>query len=293
VRAGTSPGEELLGAHGLTVAYSENVALRDVDLTLREGEVVALVGPNGSGKTTLFRALAGLAQPARGEVRLAGALAPRSVQARTAFAGFVPQDPAIALYHETVREEIAEGARNRRAPAPSLAEWGVDHLADRNPRDISVGQQQRVALAAMLSHGPRVWLRDEPTRGADGAARHWLAARLRAHASTGGAAIVATHDIGRPPASPHASSPSNEAKSSRPPRTRGLWGHRPLPHAGRPPDPRRHPPRGGGGVIRPRTKWSPGPAQRESGGVRARRGSHDRSPERRPSSSSAFSAPLR
>jgi energy-coupling factor transport system ATP-binding protein len=194
VRAGT-PGEELLSSRSLTVAYDENVALRDVDLTVREGELVALIGPNGSGKTTLFRALSGLVHPSRGEVRVAGKPAPRSVSERTAFAGLVPQDPALALYHETVRQEVGESARNRRAPDPSLAEWGLDHLAAANPRDISVGQQQRVALAAMLSHGPRVWLLDEPTRGADGGARRWLAERLRAHSAAGGAAIVATHDI--------------------------------------------------------------------------------------------------
>lgn len=190
-----TPGDELLGATGLTVTYGETVALRELDLTLREGEVVALVGANGSGKTTLFRALAGLVQPARGDLRIGGGPAPRSVQARTAVAGLVPQDPAIALYHETVREEVSESARNRRRATPPLGDWGLEHLADRNPRDVSVGQQQRIALAAMLSHNPRVWLLDEPTRGADGEAKRWLAERLRCHAAGGGAAIVATHDI--------------------------------------------------------------------------------------------------
>ncbi len=190
-----APGAELLRATGLTVAYGENVAIRGVDLALREGEVVALLGPNGSGKTTLFRALAGLTSPVAGEVRMSGQPAPPKAQARTSFAGLVPQDPAIALYHETVRQEVAESARNRRKPAPELDDWGLTPLADRNPRDLSVGQQERVAIAAMLSHGPRVWLLDEPTRGADGSAKEWLAARLRAHSAQGGAAIVATHDI--------------------------------------------------------------------------------------------------
>jgi energy-coupling factor transport system ATP-binding protein len=73
--------------------------------------------------------------------------------------------------------------------------WDVAHLAARNPRDISTGQQQRVAIATMLAHEPRAWLLDEPTRGADGAAKAWLAQRLREHAASGGAAIVATHDL--------------------------------------------------------------------------------------------------
>lgn len=195
-------GAELLAASGLTVAYGEKVALRDATFSLGAGEIVALVGPNGSGKTTLFRALAGLVKPAFGQVTIEGAPAVESVQRRTAFAGLVPQDPAIALYHERVRDEVLETIRNRSNVSDaksktghSLESWGVAHLAAANPRDISVGQQQRVAIAAMLAHEPRVWLLDEPTRGADGASKAWLAEKLRRHIAGGGAAIVATHDI--------------------------------------------------------------------------------------------------
>lgn len=194
------PGDELLAVRRLTVAFGEHPALLDADLTLREGEIVALVGPNGSGKTTLFRAITGTINPVRGEVGLRGRPASAAVRDRTAVAGMVPQDPAVALYRETVHDEVAETLRyrhGRRFPVPSglLEEWGIAQLGDRHPRDISVGQQQRVAVAAMLAHDPRVWLLDEPTRGADAEARDWLAGRLRQHAATGGAAIVATHDI--------------------------------------------------------------------------------------------------
>ncbi len=190
-----APGDELLRVTGLTAAYGDLRALHDATFTLREGEVIALLGPNGSGKSTLFRALSGLVQPVAGEVLHRGRPAARGVADRTAFAGLVPQDPAIALYRETVREEVAETARNRRRPTPSLEDWGIAQLADRNPRDVSVGQQQRIAIAAMLAHEPRVWMLDEPTRGADAAAKQWLADRLARHAAAGGAAIVATHDI--------------------------------------------------------------------------------------------------
>ena len=198
-RDAPSPGGELIAIDGATVAYGEHVALRGATLGLREGEVVALVGHNGSGKTTLFRALSGLSKLVSGSIRFEGRDAPDAIAARTAFAGMVPQDPAIALYQENVADEVAESLRYRRGPKHSTAEvlrnWAIDGLAGRNARDISVGQQQRVAVAAMLAHGPKVWLLDEPTRGADGAARAWLAGRLRAHAAAGGAAIVATHDV--------------------------------------------------------------------------------------------------
>ena len=200
-RVHPSPGEELLRAEGLTVAYGPVEALRGVSLSLREGELVALVGPNGSGKTTLFRALTGLVEPARGGVRFGRAPAPRSPRERTRHAGLVPQDPALALYQEQVAAEIAETLRHRGLPRgraeveAAACAWGIAGLLGRDPRDLSVGQQQRVAIAAMLAHGPRTWLMDEPTRGMDGPAKAWLAARLRDHAAAGGAAIVATHDI--------------------------------------------------------------------------------------------------
>ncbi len=194
-----TPGGEIIRVDRLTVAYGEQVALREVSLSLREGEVVALIGPNGSGKTTLFRALAGLTRPASGTVLFEGRPAPGPVRERTAFAGMVPQDPALALYQESVRDELRETLRHRRGhgatPGAAMERWNIAHLAGRNPRDISAGQQQRVAIAAMLAHEPRAWLLDEPTRGADGAAKAWLARRLREHAAAGGAAIVATHDL--------------------------------------------------------------------------------------------------
>ena len=191
------PGDELLRVEGLALAYGETEALRGVELTLREGETLALLGPNGSGKSSLLRALVGLAKARAGAIRFRGAPAPDGVAARSAFAGFAPQDPALALYHETVAAEIGASAHARAGASDAdgaLARWGFAGIAARDPRALSVGQQQRVAIAAMLAHEPPVWLLDEPTRGADPAARDWLAARLRDHAARGGAAIVATHD---------------------------------------------------------------------------------------------------
>jgi energy-coupling factor transport system ATP-binding protein len=205
-------GDILMTVEGVTVVYGATVALKQFSLSLREGELVALIGPNGSGKSSLFKACAGLVKPASGALSYPGAgnltgtmergrnsLA--AVRQITGFAALVPQDPALALYHESVRDELRESPSNRGRRVDNdtlrLAEssWGLADLAERNPKDISVGQQQRVAIAAMLAHEPPVWLLDEPTRGADGAAKEWLGDRLRAHARHGGAAIVATHDI--------------------------------------------------------------------------------------------------
>jgi energy-coupling factor transport system ATP-binding protein len=199
-RPSCAQGAALIEASDVSVAYGAVFALRHVSFTLREGEVVALMGANGSGKTSLFRALVGLSPLASGSVRFAGRPI-AGVRVNTAFAGLVPQDPALALYRETVREELAEtlslrggGKALAQTVEQAAAGWGVAHLLERNPRDLSVGQQQCVALGAMLAHEPKVWLMDEPTRGADGPAKAWLAGILREHAARGGAAIVATHD---------------------------------------------------------------------------------------------------
>lgn len=195
-----NPGAMLLEARAMTVRFGEVTALDGVDLALRETEIVALVGANGSGKSTLFRALTGLAKPGDGEVEINGLPASAGVADRTAFAGLVPQDPAFCLYHDRVADELGEtlrlrGSRDANDLDSALQRWNVAELRDENPRDLSVGQQQRVAIGAMLAHAPRVWLLDEPTRGADHEAKHWLACRLQAHAASGGAAVVATHDL--------------------------------------------------------------------------------------------------
>lgn len=194
----SSPGDLLARVENLTVRFGEQVALRGVSLELREGEVVALAGPNGSGKTTLLRAITGLVQPASGTTWLRGVSPGTGVRGRTAVAGLVPQDPALAFYLESVRDEVGATLRHRGkavAVEHALHQWNVGELSTCHPRSLSVGQQQRAAIATMLAHDPPVWLLDEPTRGVDGPTRAWLAQRLREHAARGGAAIMATHDV--------------------------------------------------------------------------------------------------
>ena len=125
-----------------------------------------------------------------------------SPQAKSPLSPPRPPGPGLALYRESVAEELRESLSLRGVARPSnelvdaaLERWNIAEFSSRNPRDISVGQQQRVAVAALLGHEPKVWLLDEPTRGADAKARDELADRLRAHAAQGGAAIVATHDM--------------------------------------------------------------------------------------------------
>ena len=149
--------------------------LRGIDLELRPGEAVALLGRNGAGKSTLLRHLAGLLQPTRGRVACSGRVA------------LLLQNPGDYFLHERVHEE---------APAQALAMVGLADVLERHPRDLSGGQRQRLALAIVLGgEEPAAALAlDEPTRGMDRVAKERLAHWLRARASDGLAVIVATHD---------------------------------------------------------------------------------------------------
>ena len=176
-------------ATGLTVAAGPRAepALESVDLDGGAGEVVVLLGPNGGGKTTLLRALAGLVRPRAGSVkRPAGRVA------------YLPQNPGALLHQPTLRSEVAltlARAGDREAPEVVLAELGLSHLAGRYPRDLSSGQRQRAALAAVLAGTPALALLDEPTRGMDGQARRELRALISKLAGRGCAIVLATHDL--------------------------------------------------------------------------------------------------
>ena len=186
-----APGEPLLVAEGLRLAYGPRPVLAGVSLTVHRGEVIALLGRNGSGKTTLLRALAGLH-------------APESGHRRGVPAAYVPQDPGTLLFAPTVRAELDETLRLlgrhprdasvRTARDRWLERLGLRPLTDRHPRSLSSGQRQRVAIAAVGVGGAPVLLLDEPTRGMDAPSRDALVAAVRTHAAEGGAVLLATHD---------------------------------------------------------------------------------------------------
>jgi energy-coupling factor transport system ATP-binding protein len=154
--------------------------LRGVELTVRPGESLALMGRNGAGKSTLLRHAASLLEPTRGRVDSSGRVA------------LLLQNPGDYLLRERVGEELPEGA---------LAAAGLAGLAERNPRDLSGGERQRLALAIVsgdgrggVEHRAVVLALDEPTRGMDREGKASLALELRARADAGQAVIVATHD---------------------------------------------------------------------------------------------------
>ncbi len=185
-------------------AYGSAPALHDVSLTIHAGEAVAIMGPNGSGKSTLLKQMIGLLRPDTGAVRVAGrSLAGREVQEIARGVGYVPQNPNALLFAETVYEEPLVTLRNHGldaasapiAPTTLLARLGLDQVAHHYPRDLSTGQRERVALAAVLVTRPALLLLDEPTRGLDYGQKHALLSQLKAWQAEGTAVVIVTHDV--------------------------------------------------------------------------------------------------
>lgn len=199
VRASEPP--LLLQANALTVAYNGAPVLAGLDLTLRAGELVVLLGPNGAGKSTLLRGLVGLLPLRTGRLWLEGTdITAWDVAERCRKIGYLPQEPDLLLFAETVTEELAVTLRNQgllEAPrvAELLEQLGVTRYAQMYPRDLSVGERQRVALGAIAIHRPALLLLDEPTRGLDMPIKQALGELLRGWCAAGMSVLLVTHDV--------------------------------------------------------------------------------------------------
>ncbi|MEU4152566.1 ATP-binding cassette domain-containing protein [Streptomyces sp. NPDC026659] len=200
-RADDSPAApQVAEVHDLAVRRGRIRALSGVNLTVRPGETVALMGRNGAGKSTLLGSLVGLVEPTAGSVRVGGAvphrISPRELVQRV---GLVPQEPRDLLYADTVAAECAAADRDAGAgpgTCRALVSGLLPDITDEtHPRDLSEGQRLALALAVVLTARPPLLLLDEPTRGLDYAAKARLVTVLRGLAAEGHAIVLATHDV--------------------------------------------------------------------------------------------------
>lgn len=195
-----APGAVCLDVAKLRVRHGAVEAVRDVTLSVRESERIAVLGRNGAGKSSLLWAVQGTGRRRGGSVLVNGAdpatLAPADRRRRI---GLLPQQPSDLLYLETVAEECRQADRESAADSGSCRALldrlvpGVPALA--HPADLSEGQRLALALAIVLTAQPAVLLLDEPTRGLDYPSKTRLAELLRELADTGCATLVSTHDV--------------------------------------------------------------------------------------------------
>jgi energy-coupling factor transporter ATP-binding protein EcfA2 len=185
-RATSSPGPVAWSLAGVSAGFPGRVVLDGVDIAGHQGEVVALSGPNGGGKTTLLRLIAGALPPLAGKV-----------ERRPGRIAYLPQNPTSLLHRPTLRSEVSLTLGRAGDPEPPeeiLEELGLLDVAGRYPRDLSCGERQRAALAAVLPGRPAIVLLDEPTRGMDAAARAALVGLVSRLRDLGSSIVIATHD---------------------------------------------------------------------------------------------------
>ena len=186
---------------GVSFAYpGGDAVLRDITFEVEEGTCAGLIGPNGAGKSTLLLMLNGL-HIGNGTLEVAG-IRPQgpALKELRRRVGVVFQDPDDQLFMPVVLEDVALGPLNlgqspEEAAATarrSLERCGAEHLADRRPGRLSLGERKRVALAAVLAMDPQVLVLDEPTAGLDPVGRHAFQKLLRSLQAT---RLIATHDL--------------------------------------------------------------------------------------------------
>jgi cobalt/nickel transport system ATP-binding protein len=185
------------------------VALDGIDLTVWEGEAVAVLGANGCGKSTLLKILDGLYTPTAGHLRVFGTHIENvaaNVDETHRFhrrIGLVFQDPDVQLFSPTVGDDVAFGPLQlgltltevRQRVEAALRQMGVEHLRDRAPFELSGGEKKRAAIASVLSLEPDVLLLDEPTASLDPRTKWVLVDMIVELVHQGKTIITATHDL--------------------------------------------------------------------------------------------------
>lgn len=183
--------------------YGDSEVVRDVSLSIHEGEFVSLLGPSGCGKTTILRMVAGLVEPSRGRILIGAEDVTRLPPNRRGL-GLVFQSYAL-FPHLSVFENVAFGLRRRGVAGAELEQRVREALAlvrletfgERFPRNLSGGQQQRVAIARAIAPRPRVLLFDEPLSNLDAQLRDEMQIELkRLQRSLGVTTLFVTHDQG-------------------------------------------------------------------------------------------------
>ena len=188
----------MIEVSGLTKLYDKFVAVNDLSLVVRPGDVLGLIGPNGAGKTTTLRCLAGIIPPTRGTIRICGEdIVQSSVAAKRQLA-FLSDEPRLFEYL-TVRQHLEFVARiyqvtdARRLADELLAELELADKINALPGELSRGMKQKLVIACGLLHSPRVIFFDEPLTGLDPLGIRRMKDSIVKRARDGAAIIISSH----------------------------------------------------------------------------------------------------
>lgn len=202
---GRDEGPVVIECRDVEFVYPSGVrALKGVSLAIREGELVALVGPNGGGKTTLAKLMSGLLRPTRGVVRVLG----RNVEeydrlSLSSIVCYVYQNPDHQIFNKSVYEELSFGLKLRAYPGGEIERrvqhalelFGLKGLEGEHPFFLSKGEKRRLALASAYVLNPRVLIVDEPTTGQDMRFNELLLSTMRELTREGRSVVIVTHSI--------------------------------------------------------------------------------------------------
>jgi cobalt/nickel transport system ATP-binding protein len=205
----TVPDESIFRLRGVRYVYpGDHPALDGIDLDIRRGEQLCLLGANGSGKSTLLKLLDGIIGPSAGEMRALGRDVAAVAAGQDAFrfhreVGLVFQDPDVQLFSATVLDDVAFGPLQlglspeevKACCDEALAAMDIAHLADRAPFELSGGEKKRAAIASVLSLRPTVVLLDEPTAALDPRTKAVLVDLIRRLGRDGRTVVTTTHEL--------------------------------------------------------------------------------------------------
>lgn len=193
--------KSIIESKKLSCSYGGTKVVKDVNLTIKQGEFVAIMGANGAGKSTLLKAMMGLKEY-EGSIKIKGTeVKSRGMKQIARTIGYVSQNPNDYISKKTVYDELKFTLDNHGIKGyeeiinETLKDLNIYDLKDKNPRDLSGGQKQRVAIASILVLQPEILLLDEPTRGLDLELKNRLGNTLLKLKDKGTTIIIITHDV--------------------------------------------------------------------------------------------------